>query len=161
MALHTIRITLASFWMGVIVALGFVETPLKFLAPGVTLEIALGIGRLVLTAADIIGLVLLCAITALAVPRPRPTRAGWGIIAAMWLVLLAQVLLIRPPLNARTDIILAGGDPGESALHVFYIAAHLILLLLLLAHLVVTARRAAAVQSTRESSVAGSVSGPV
>src|ERR1700751_4804208 len=34
-------------WLGMVLAISFVETPLKFRAPGVTLPIGLGIGRLV------------------------------------------------------------------------------------------------------------------
>ena len=33
-------------WLGMVLAISFVETPLKFRAPGVTLQIGLGIGRL-------------------------------------------------------------------------------------------------------------------
>src|SRR4051794_8321171 len=34
-------------WLGMVLAISFVEAPLKFRAPGVTLQIGLGIGRMV------------------------------------------------------------------------------------------------------------------
>ena len=37
-------------WLGMVVAISFIEAPLKFRAPGVTLPIGLGIGRLVFRA---------------------------------------------------------------------------------------------------------------
>ncbi|MBX3194576.1 MAG: hypothetical protein R2717_06650 [Schumannella sp.] len=146
--MHTLRAALPGVWIGVIGALGFIETPLKFLAPGVTTPIALGIGRLVLTAADLLGVALLIAITIVSLLRPRVPRAGLIALGALWVVLLAQVAIVRPLLNARTDIILAGGDPGESALHVVYIVADLILLVLLVAYLVVIRPRRDAVAGT-------------
>jgi hypothetical protein len=56
-------------------------------------------------------------------------------VGGLWLVLLVQVAILRPPLNARTDLILAGGDPGSSPLHVLYIAADVLMLVLLIAYI--------------------------
>src|SRR5690606_34076822 len=114
--------------------------PLKFQAPGITTELGLGIGRLVFTALNIISVVLL-AITTLATVRPRTGRLQWGLLASMWVVLLVEVLLIRPPLNARTDAILAGLDPGASPLHYVYIAADVILCVLIVWFIVVSTRQ--------------------
>lgn len=140
--LATLRAAVPGIWIGLIAALSFIETPLKFLAPDVTLPIALGIGRLVLTAANIAGAVLLGAITVLSLLRPRVPRGAWLAVGGLWLVLLVQVALIRPPLNARTDVILAGGDPGASPLHVVYIVADVLLIGLLVAYLVLARQRA-------------------
>ncbi len=141
MVVSAFRLVVPSVWLGLLIALAFVETPLKFLAPGMTLEVALGVGRLVLTAADIAGVVLLAVITVLALPRPRVPRAGLIALGAMWVVLLAQVAIVRPLLNARTDVILSGGEPGESSLHVVYIAADLLLVVGIVAFLVTAARQ--------------------
>ena len=37
-------------WLGMVLAISFLEAPLKFRAPGVTLQLGLGIGRLVFRA---------------------------------------------------------------------------------------------------------------
>lgn len=127
-------------WLGLLVALGFIETPLKFLAPGMTLDVALGVGRLVLTVADLAGVVLLAATTLLALVRPRvavPTR--W-VLGALWLVLVVQVAIIRPFLNAQTDLVLAGEQPGGSSLHLVYIVADVLLVGLIIAFLAFVAR---------------------
>ncbi|MEM0967027.1 MAG: hypothetical protein AAGJ81_12845 [Verrucomicrobiota bacterium] len=34
-------------WLGLVIGISFLEAPLKFQAPGITLELGLGIGRLV------------------------------------------------------------------------------------------------------------------
>lgn len=134
-----LRVIVPAVWMGMILAISFLEAPLKFLAPGITIELGLGIGRLVFTALNVVGIVLLAVMTLVSL-RPRPSRLQIGLLAALWVVLLIEVLVIRPPLNARTDALLAGQDPGESALHYLYIAADLVLLVLLVAFLVAAVR---------------------
>lgn len=134
-----LRIVLPALWFGMIVAISFLEAPLKFQAPGITLELGLGIGRLVFTALNIAGVIILVLLT-IASLRPRITRLQGWLLGGLWLVLLVEVLLIRPPLNARTDALLAGqADPG-SVLHYLYIAADVLLLVLLAAFTAVSAR---------------------
>lgn len=126
-----LRVVLPSVWIGLILGLSFIETPLKFLAPGITVPLGLGIGRLVFWALAIAGWMLLLAVTGLAFARPRPTRAVSVVLGLVWAVLLVQTAVIRPALSARSDIVIAGGDPGPSILHYVYIAADLALLALL------------------------------
>lgn len=45
-----IEVAVAFVWLGMVVAISFLEAPLKFRAAGVTLQIGLGIGRLVFRA---------------------------------------------------------------------------------------------------------------
>lgn len=131
-----LRVGVPTLWMGLIIALSFIEAPLKFTAPGITTPLGLGIGRLVFTALAVAGAVLLITLTAAAFARPRESRTGFVVLGGIWLTVIAQSLVIRPLLNARTDVILAGGDPGESWLHYGYIAAEVVLLVLLIAYLV-------------------------
>ncbi|HRP99290.1 MAG TPA: hypothetical protein PK781_02370 [Terrimesophilobacter sp.] len=135
-----VRIIVPALWLGMILALSFLEAPLKFQAPGITTELGLGIGRLVFTALNISSIVLLAIVT-LALIRPRSGRLPWGIVGGMWVVLLVEVLLIRPSLNARTDQLLAGIDPGPSMLHYLYIAADVILCALIVWFIVVAVRQ--------------------
>lgn len=137
-----LRIVLPAVWMGLLIGLSFLEAPLKFQAPGITIPLGLGIGRLVFFALEIASVALLIALTAMAFARPRLTRSGCLVLIATWIVLAVQAIAIRPPLNARSDIIIAGGDPGPSVLHYAYIATDLVLLGLLLAMIVVAVRQA-------------------
>lgn len=135
------RTAVASVWFGIVTALGFIETPLKFLAPGMTLDVALGLGRLVLTTADVLSGVLLVVLTGLTLVRPRPGRPALISLGALWVVVVVQVALVRPFLNARTDIVLAGGQAGESQLHTVYIALDVLILVLLVVYTLLAARR--------------------
>lgn len=136
-----LRLLLPGVWVGLIIGLSFMETPLKFLAPGITTPLGLGIGRLVFIALSVAGWIILVAVTLIGQARPRETRSGWLLIAAMWVVMGVESFAIRPALAARSDEIIAGGDPGESWLHYGYIAAELLLLALLVSYIVHAARR--------------------
>ena len=108
-------------WLGMVVAISFLETPLKFRAPGVTIPIGLGIGRLVFRALNTAEIVLASALViAIGVGRPP----GSVIIATVVAVslLLVQVGLLRPRLRRHSDRVLAGEHPPRSQAHLAFIA---------------------------------------
>jgi len=128
------RHALPVLWIGLIVAISFIEAPLKFQAEGITIPLGLGIGRLVFAALNITEAVLLVMLTIVTfwprVARVSRDRMWWWL--ALTLVFLFKVAIVRPPLNARTDSVLAGADPGQSLWHYVYIACDLVTLVLLL-----------------------------
>lgn len=134
--LLALRLLVPAVWMGLIIGLSFIETPLKFTAPGITTALGLGIGRIVFTALAIAGAVLLVVITVSAFARPRESMTGFILIGGLWVTTAVQSLVIRPLLSARSDVVIAGGDPGESWLHYGYIAAELVLIALLVVYIV-------------------------
>lgn len=147
-ALPIWRLMLPILWFGMVAAISFIEAPLKFQAPGITIPLGLGIGRLVFFALNVAEGVILIALAAVTLwprvaPGLRATRAQIGALAAVALVFLAKILLIRPPLNARTDLVLAGADPGQSPWHYVYIAADVTTMVLLIVLAVIAARRLA------------------
>ena len=137
------RLVIVVLWIGMVAAISFIEAPLKFQAPGITIPLGLGIGRLVFLAMNIVEGVLLVVYTALAfwprAARLSAARLPWWIALAA--VYLFKVVVVRPPLNARTALVLEGADPGQSPWHYVYIACDLVLLVLL-AVLAVQAGRA-------------------
>ncbi|GAA1802131.1 hypothetical protein [Agromyces neolithicus] len=135
-----LRVLLPAFWLGALIAISFIEAPLKFQAPGITIPLGLGIGRLVFTALNVLGVVIAAVLT-LASIRPRPGRLSAWLLGGVWAVLLVEMIVIRPPLNARTDLVIAGADPGQSPFHYLYIAADVVLMGLLVALVVVNARQ--------------------
>jgi hypothetical protein len=136
-----LRLLVPTLWLGLIVGLSFIETPLKFLAPGITVPLGLGIGRLVFWALAIAGWTLLLVLMGVSVPAPRAGRSEWAMIGALWVVLAVQSFMIRPALSARSDVIIEGGDLGPSVLHYAYVATDVALVAILLVWIVVHARR--------------------
>jgi hypothetical protein len=117
-------------WFGMVVAISFLETPLKFRAPGITLGLGLGIGRLVFRALNLAEAVLALALAAWLIAGRSPT-AAWAPAAVAWASLTVQIAVLRPRLDRRSLIIIAGGDPPPSRLHLGYIALELIKVLAL------------------------------
>jgi hypothetical protein len=110
----------AFVWLGMVLGLSFLEAPLRFRAPGITLPLGLGIGRLVFTALNRVegGFALTVAV-AIAV-GDRPTALLWAAVAPV-LVLIAQVALVRPALKRRSDRVLAGETRSRSRPHLAYV----------------------------------------
>lgn len=112
-------------WLGMVVAISFIEAPLKFRAPGVTLQIGLGIGRLVFRALN--GCELLLAVALVVAFVVEPPAVGAAVAAGVAIVtLLAQVLLVRPKLTKRSDAVLAGADGPRSRAHYVYVGFELV-----------------------------------
>lgn len=109
-------------WLGMVLAISFLEAPLKFRAPGVTLPVGLGIGRLVFRALNAAEVVLAAAVvTALVVGRPST-----GVVVplgAATVLLVLQLLAIRPALGRRSDAVLAGREGPRSRAHLWYVGA--------------------------------------
>jgi len=123
----------ASFtWLGMVLAISFIEAPIKFRAPGVTLQIGLGIGRLVFRALNAVELVLAAVIVAASIGG-EPGRDLTGAVSVAVVVLATQLVAVRPFLTRRSDRVLAGEDGGGSRVHLVYIALELVKIAALIA----------------------------
>ncbi|MDN5551552.1 MAG: hypothetical protein L0G54_12625 [Brevibacterium sp.] len=134
------RVILPAIWLGLIIGISLIEAPLKFTAPGITIPLGLGIGRLVFTAMNWVEIGI-AVILLWSVLKDHVGRLYRWLACGMIAVLIIKVTVIRPLLNNRTDAVLAGVDDGGSSLHLFYIAADGSLILGLVTMLIVAARR--------------------
>jgi hypothetical protein len=116
-----VQLLVPMLWVGMVVAISFLEAPIKFRAPGVTLPLGLGIGRLVFKALNIVEIVLLVAISAAAITA-APPAAALILLIAVAVALVFQIGVVRPLLRRRSARILAGQDLPRSSLHWVYIA---------------------------------------
>ena len=66
-ASSAVAVAIAFVWLGMVLAISFLEAPLKFRAPGVTIPLGLGIGRLVFRALNAIETVFAVVLLVLAV----------------------------------------------------------------------------------------------
>ncbi|WP_248966001.1 hypothetical protein [Sphaerisporangium perillae] len=96
-------------WLGMVLAISFLEAPLKFRAPGVSPHVGLAIGRLVFRALNRAEAALAAAmLVAVVASAPSVTPATAALVAAV--ALAVQIAVVRPRLNRRTDRVLAGED---------------------------------------------------
>lgn len=116
-------------WLGMVLAISFLEAPLKFRAPGVTVPLGLGIGRVVFRALNLVEVVLLLLLVAAVVIAPRPAL----LVSSGALALLVGVQLgaVRPALNRRSDRVLAGEELPRSRGHLVYVALEVVKVVLL------------------------------
>jgi hypothetical protein len=130
---HTAGVTAAlSFtWLGMVLALSFIEAPVKFRAPGVTLPLGLGIGRVVFRVLNRIEMVLLLLVLVSVLIAPTPTT-GW-LAGALTGLLAAQLGVVRPIVNRRSDRVLAGEELPRSRGHLIYVALEIVKVVLLIA----------------------------
>lgn len=129
-----LAIAVTFVWLGMVLAISFLEAPLKFRARGVTLPVGLAIGRLVFRVLNTVECVLAVVLAvALVLDRARSdgqvldhgpgTPFVWAAVAVVSLVV--QVVLVRPGLARRTDAVLASDAPQSvprSSAHLWYIA---------------------------------------
>ncbi|RRR47738.1 hypothetical protein EHH44_04380 [Mycolicibacter terrae] len=118
--------TAATFlWLGMVIAISFMEAPLKFRAPNATIPVCLGIGRLVFRALNAAEFVLAAAIAVtFAIERPSTAVVvAFGVVVVM---LFAQMLAVRPRLSRRADQVLSGLDAPRSRAHYAYVGLELI-----------------------------------
>lgn len=122
----------AFVWLGMVLAISFIEAPLKFRAPGVTLPIGLGIGRLVFRALNLVEC-LLAAVVVVALIVAGPRAATTVLLGAAAVVLVLQLLAVRPRLTRRSDAVLAGHDGPRSHVHLWYVGLECLKVIALLA----------------------------
>lgn len=117
-----LSIAITFIWLGMVLAISFIEAPLKFRAPNVTLAIGLGIGRLVFKALNTIEF-LFAVVLAIALVAGRPSGTAEVLLAIAIISLLIQIIAVRPRLTKRSDAVLMGQeDLPRSHAHYVYIA---------------------------------------
>ncbi len=112
-------------WMGITVGISMIATPVRFTAPSITRPVALDVGRVVFTAlnkAELAALVLLLIVVRVG----GLARQWWAVASILALIVLAQGVWLIPELAARTDIIIAGGEPPPSYAHAIYSSLELL-----------------------------------
>lgn len=106
-------------WTGITVGISMIATPVRFTASSITRPVALDVGRVVFAAlnkAELAALVLLLIVVRVA----GLSRQWWVACAILTLIVVAQGVWLIPELAARTNIIMAGGEPPSSYAHAIY-----------------------------------------
>jgi hypothetical protein len=118
-----IAVAITFVWLGMVLAISFLEAPLKFRAPYVTLQIGLGIGRLVFRALNTVEVafaLVIVAIVAAGAAGPTPPRIAVAFAVAI-AALAIQLIAVRPRLTRRSDRVLAGAEGPRSHAHYVYV----------------------------------------
>jgi hypothetical protein len=114
-------------WIGFVCAISFLEAWLKFRAPGVTLPIGLGIGRLVFSVLNKVEWVF-AIVVAVSMVMSKSPIVSWqnGLLAAVLVILITQTTWLLPGLDARAQLHIDGKTVAPSNLHLYYVGAEVL-----------------------------------
>jgi len=118
-------------WLGMLGAISFLEAPLKFRAPNITRELALGIGKLVFRALNRVELVLAAVMLICMIATRLSTRNIQLLFGATAAILIVQTVWLLPSLSARATAVIAGEEVPNSRLHLVFVVCETVKILLL------------------------------
>lgn len=122
-------IAIPFIWCGMIGGISFLEAPLKFTAPGVTLSVGLSIGSLVFYVFNKIEL-LLMAVWLFTLIIERSPLSKYLLISIIT-ILLWQSFWLLPALETRASLIQAGLPTTGTSVHIWYVCCETTKFLLL------------------------------
>ena len=109
-------------WIGFVCAISFMEAWLKFRAPGITVPLGLGIGRLVFNALNKVELVFALVIIINIFWNTTEILKWQNLAFAIPLTLLfIQTFWLLPALDARAELHIQGQIVPPSNLHFYYV----------------------------------------
>lgn len=120
---------IASFlWVGFICAISFMEAWLKFRAPGITLPLGLGIGRIVFKALNKVEWIFAITIILTILIWEKANLWKWEnlfIIVAIS-ILVIQTVWLLPVLDKRAELYIKNEILPSSNVHLYYIIVEVI-----------------------------------
>jgi hypothetical protein len=128
-----VQVAVAFTWLGMVLAISFLEAPLKFRAPGITVPLGVGIGRLVFRALNIVETVFAVAL-AVGAALAWPPRSSWwsvALVAGVLLVLIVGAGVLRPLMDVRVRRGAIAESRPRHGLHRGYVALECVKVLLL------------------------------
>lgn len=127
-----LTIVLPTLWIGLLLGISFMATPIKFKAQSLTLPMALDVGRVTF---GLFSRVEQFLAVSLAVVYGVLDRTIWPLVLIVPLVglVVLQAAWLLPSLNRRAGMIIAGEKMPPSRTHVAYGAAEALKLITLVA----------------------------
>lgn len=142
MTLSILKIAVPFIWFGMVLAISFMEAPLKFQVPGISLPLGLGIGRLVFFALNKMEIVAAFLLLFASWRGRCNSRLETGLLGSVLLILLLQTVWLLPSLDARAELVIAGIAPPFSSTHIVYIVFDALKLIALMTLGITTVRNA-------------------
>lgn len=114
-------------WIGFVCAISFMEAWLKFKAPGITMPLGLGIGRLVFSALNKVEWVLAIVLIVNVLLSENPFFSSGNLYFFIpFLLLLIQTFWLLPALDARAEMHIQGQFVTPSNLHFYYVGMEMV-----------------------------------
>jgi hypothetical protein len=124
---YPIALIATFLWIGFVCAISFMEAWLKFRAPGITVPLGLGIGRLVFNALNKVEWIFVFSIiVSLLFSKAQLVSLQNLLCLIPLLLLIAQTVWALPALDARAELHIQGQTVPPSNLHFYYVAMELV-----------------------------------
>lgn len=119
---YPVAIMATFLWIGFVCAISFMEAWLKFRAPGITLSLGLGIGKIVFAALNKVECFFAIVIVFNILLSGFKLLKWQGVLFFLILTMLvAQTFWLLPALDVRADLRIQGQVLPPSNVHLFYI----------------------------------------
>ena len=120
-----VRSITAIFWLGFFMAISFMEAPLKFTAPGLSMAEGLQIGKIIFKVLNRCEWTFLVILLITCLFR-KTSRSGFYLITAVSTILALETMWLLPVLDHHADEIIQGGLVTDHNAHWLYIILELI-----------------------------------
>ncbi|WP_062058423.1 hypothetical protein [Aquimarina longa] len=118
-------------WLGFLVAISFMEAPLKFQAPSVTTAIGVEIGRIVFNALNTVEIIFsIYLLVQLNYFRKLDHKIFIGVVLLL-MIIGVQSFYLLPVLDSYATIVINGGISPSNIEHVTYVVLEVIKVILL------------------------------
>ncbi|CAI8872921.1 hypothetical protein [Chryseobacterium sp. IT-36CA2] len=109
---------------GMFITISFLETPLKFQVPGITLPTALGLGKLMFGLSSKMQWGFLIVILVLMlISRRNYTKIDFILLVILFSLLALEQFWLLPVLDSRVDLLSSGKAVSPTPLHDYFIYA--------------------------------------
>ena len=130
---YPIAISSVFIWIGFIGAISFMEAWLKFQAPGITVPLGLGVGKLVFGALNKVELVLsIIIIGSLFYGGMNKFKKEQIYFVIPFLIVVVQTTYLLPALDTRAEMHIQGQNVPASNLHFYYVGLEVVKIICLL-----------------------------
>lgn len=120
-----IRSVTAIFWLGFFMAISFMEAPLKFTAPGLSMAEGLQIGRIIFRSLNtcecsfLVIIIITCLVQ-------KTSRYGFYLIIAISIILVLETAWLLPILDQHAAMVIRGQQPPGHLEHWAYIILEIV-----------------------------------
>jgi len=124
--MRLVLLMIIGIWLGMLLGISFMEAPLKFKAPNMTMEIAIGLGQLVFRTLNKVEIVF----STLLLIHICSCRKQFDLITITLLVFIVFVIVIQtlwflPVLDARATDVINGSTPQGPSYHMAYVVCEI------------------------------------
>ncbi|MDH7446706.1 hypothetical protein [Aquimarina sp. 2201CG14-23] len=129
--IYSYGFVLTFIWIGFLLAISFMEAPLKFQAPSVTTAIGVEIGKIVFKALNALEIIFSMYFVLQIGYVYKLDKKLFVLIFFLFIIVMIQSIYLLPTLDRYADIVINGGSSPSKIAHIVYVIFEVVKLFLL------------------------------